>query len=339
MRRGNVGSVARSKVTRSGFTLVELLVVIAIIGVLIGLLLPAVQAARESARRMHCTNNLKQIGLALHGYNDVHGVFPYSMFDNDWGGTSKATSWMGFMLPFMEQKPLFDRIRYDQPQGSPDNIIVAKTPIQTFLCPSDTLSLEDGGLGPGPVGLAGNTSYRGCGGNNWYGGWYTGSETQNPHDYNPPTGRFAGQQHGHERGNGMIWRGWIDYAGDNPSLRRPYSNPEKSSIQLTEVLDGTSNTFHVGEAVRAYVSFGSWFWGWTNFATCAIPLNYVKPGTERGQDPADWPNTQGFHSNHPGGANFVMVDGSVHYIMDGIDKPIYRNLAQIDDTFVAQLPN
>lgn len=119
-----------SKQHRSAFTLVELLVVIAIIGILVALLLPAVQAAREAARRSECTNNLKQLALASHNYHDTHKTFcPGQLMARGWG-------WSAMILPFMEQSTISDQIEYGQPMGAPVNIALVRTSIPSFLCPS-----------------------------------------------------------------------------------------------------------------------------------------------------------------------------------------------------------
>lgn len=138
---------------RPGFTLVELLVVIAIIGVLVALLLPAVQAAREAARRMSCGNNLKQIGLALHNYHDTHDTFPPDVIyqGNRKGtiaqaGDQRSYTWCTLILPFMEQQTLHDRINfaipgYDQLIGnlnnSPEQQLLQSVELESFRCPSD----------------------------------------------------------------------------------------------------------------------------------------------------------------------------------------------------------
>ena len=135
---------------RSGFTLIELLVVIAIIAVLIALLLPAVQAAREAARRMQCTNNLKQIGLAMHGYHDQQGTLPPGIKGCCWG------SWLVYVLPFVEQQSLFNAwnsVGDDRYDGSIQggmfrydgvaNITVVSTRINAYLCPSDPNNLTN----------------------------------------------------------------------------------------------------------------------------------------------------------------------------------------------------
>lgn len=133
-----------SKRSRVGFTLVELLVVIAIIGILVGLLLPAVQSAREAARRMQCSNNLKQMGLALHNYHDTYKAFPANPGPTVTNGSGSNQNWMAWggiasMLPFFEQGPLYDKIEnlgfsWDKSGG---NRTVTRTPIDALQCPSD----------------------------------------------------------------------------------------------------------------------------------------------------------------------------------------------------------
>lgn len=130
---------SRSRVRSLGFTLIELLVVISIIGVLIALLLPAVQKAREAARRIQCTNNLKQVGLAIHGYHDVHGCLPpgYTFQTGfTWGGFG----WGTMILPGLEQRSLFDAANFSLPLWSAANVTVATTPVGFYLCPSDETS-------------------------------------------------------------------------------------------------------------------------------------------------------------------------------------------------------
>ena len=128
-----------------GFTLIELLVAIAIIAVLIALLLPAVQAAREAARRVQCTNNLKQIGIALHGYHDAIGAFPMGYaaqlrFVDGATDTAPGWAWAAMVLPQLEQAPLFNAANFRLSVSAPANATVVATPLRTFVCPSDLTS-------------------------------------------------------------------------------------------------------------------------------------------------------------------------------------------------------
>jgi prepilin-type N-terminal cleavage/methylation domain-containing protein/prepilin-type processing-associated H-X9-DG protein len=132
---------------RAAFTLIELLVVIAIIGVLVALLLPAVQSARESARRAQCANNLKQIALALHAYHSVHDVFPIGRVRSHRDGLGQVFSVFALALPQLEQTTAYHAINFDlnadRGVGGPENATVRRTRVATFLCPSDTYSDSD----------------------------------------------------------------------------------------------------------------------------------------------------------------------------------------------------
>src|SRR5947209_10191645 len=125
-----------------GFTLVELLVVIAIIGVLVALLLPAVQAAREAARRMSCSSNLRQLGLAMHSYHDTHKILPYTTAA--WGPSgvtnsvdNRGWSWNSFILPYIEQQAMYSQINFGDFVPVGNNRLLIRNPIPIAVCPSD----------------------------------------------------------------------------------------------------------------------------------------------------------------------------------------------------------
>ena len=232
-----------------GFTLIELLVVIAIIAVLIALLLPAVQQAREAARRSQCQNNLKQLMLGMHNYHDTYGMFPFSYFTNQGGGNydqmQYGRSWMSMLLPQIEQGNLFQTLDPNRnlvpsgttPETNP-NVIAARTALPAFLCPSDDTG---NGVMGGRANVGGNwgvNSYKGCSGSNW--AWGT---------FQPVTstrGRFAGNNNGLDAGNGIMCRN-----GGAPGTL--------TTTKMGAISDGTSNTFGIGEAIPSLCTH-TWWW-------------------------------------------------------------------------------
>ncbi len=131
----------RASRPRRGFTLIELLVVLGVIAVLIAFLFPATRSARPAARRSQCKNNLKQIGLALHNYHDAYGAFP-PVFTVDTGG-KPLHSWRTLILPYLDQKPLYDRIDLSKPWDDPANAEIFKTNVYGYACPSNSISKEN----------------------------------------------------------------------------------------------------------------------------------------------------------------------------------------------------
>ena len=312
-----------SRPKRQAFTLVELLVVIAIIGILIALLLPAVQAAREAARRSQCTNNAKQIVLAMHNYNDTHKMFPINYGGNQqYNLNGTGHSWMTGVLPFVEQSALYDQVDFTLPIGDVNNRNVnttaAQTVITSFLCPSDN---NDQGLMSGLRNVTntpwGVTNYKACAGSNW--AW--GDNPTCRHSW--PKSRWHNDGNGLDRGNGLICR-------NSDNQRRNYT-------EFAHITDGTTNSFALGEAVPKWCTHTGWYWFNACTATCGIPLNYESNLIQT--DPAqtletrwdDWGNNYSFYSRHPGGANFGMCDGSVDFVSDTIDVTTYRMLGNISD--------
>ncbi|HUT89717.1 MAG TPA: DUF1559 domain-containing protein [Thermoguttaceae bacterium] len=341
---------------RAGFTLVELLVVIAIIGILIALLLPAVQAAREAARRSQCTNNLKQIGLAFHGYHDVYRTFPaWSYQANTWqaGASGDNTWWTGFtamtmILPYMEQGAVYDKIDWgcrpeDNTPGNPDganNNLFRLAPISAYQCPSVT-----------PFADLNYRSY--C-------------------TYKVSAGASFLN---------------VSWTYENGMFRRDPTH----EVAIKDVRDGTTNTIMVGEVLLGDNTTGKSSWG--DVASAAMPFSWDAPSPTQAQmstwgqscltmflagsgstsagsagwinntagrrywqpriddgspftplAPPNWqfpncahgswstgPTFIAARSNHPGGADHTLGDGSVRFISETIDFVTYQNLGNRED--------
>lgn len=317
---------------RRGFTLIELLVVIAIIAVLIALLLPAVQAAREAARRAQCVNNLKQLALASHNYHDVHGRFPAGLYLHPVFGPPglnwNNSSWLVLLLPQLEQQPLHNAVNFsimwgDQLGGgwrwSPNqmgqqNMTVRMTVVNALICPSDPSPNIDNTNADEIIGQqAAGTSYIGSVGDNCLACAPAAGVVELCSD----TARNCrGPQLGHNKvtepqienggsaGSGIYWA-W------------------GSNVGVNMITDGTSNTIMAGEQIRAITRWNSWVHANQSVGSTAIPLNYKLPRP----DVENWTRQYSFRSLHPGGGNFAMCDGSVKFLKDTINFPIYQALS------------
>jgi prepilin-type N-terminal cleavage/methylation domain-containing protein/prepilin-type processing-associated H-X9-DG protein len=296
---------------RRGFTLIELLVVIAIIAILIGLLLPAVQKVREAAARMSCSNNLKQLAVAVHSYNDANGRFPYNGDPVSNTGCCYATSrrqysWIARSLPFMEQGNLHRAGGLDRnpelTMGTSQAMAMARTVVKTFRCPSDpTPETRTNVANHTPARPVASTSYKGVSGSNWNTGNYP---------FNPPGGND-----GLDRGNGIFYR--RDY------LR-------KLTLGQVTSADGTANTFMIGEDVGDMNVHNAWYYANGANGTCAIPpnigLTLIRPAGVN-VNPTFWQNVYSFRSKHTQGLNFAMADGSVRFITQSVPLANYRAAA------------
>jgi len=333
---------------RRGFTLVELLVVIAIIGILVALLLPAIQAAREAARRTQCGNNLKQIGVAMHNYNDTFKGLPMG-FTNDYGlaqnyldqnyahhgnGTTASRwyaswSWSAYIAPFMELGAQHQTLNVTGTWAaesllSTESQQVISTPVASLRCPSDT-----------------------------------GKDPHNGGEYRPANS--AGTR---------LYAATANYAGVCDDNSANIDNRQNncsgvlyvdSDIKFRDVVDGTSSVLMVGERCR-----------YRNHARCGVQqdcgaaivfvigasnqlshdnrsnaaavgsaargINWDSTVTTPGPCDNLWNAKTGFHSLHPGGAQFVLVDASTHFISDSVDLTTFRRLANREDGNPVKVP-
>jgi prepilin-type N-terminal cleavage/methylation domain-containing protein/prepilin-type processing-associated H-X9-DG protein len=276
--------------SRQAFTLIELLVVIAIIGVLIGLLIPAVQKVREAANRMKCSNNLKNLGLALHQFENVRGKFPPGNVTGPFleaGVTNPVKhGWAPFILPFIEQQNLADLYRWDLNAYDPPNQPVVTTQLPIFQCPS---AEADRFYTAGPAGDYGGKSA--CG------------------DYTPTW----------QVDPVLVQLGLIDPVADDQGVIVP-----SAMARLRDITDGTANTILLTEdAGRPQ----QWILGkpgpdqviqggpWSGYNTGVILMGFdLKTQTRPGSCAINCTNEREVYSFHPGGANAVFADGSVHFL-------------------------
>ena len=300
---------------RSAFTLIELLVVIAIIAVLIALLLPAVQQAREAARRSQCKNNLKQFGLALHNYHDVYQSFPYG-FEGREGGSGGNWAWGAMILPQIEQAPLFNLLAVGNGSfatacADATKYAAMQKPLAVFRCPSDT-------------GLPTNSEFKQ---NSGVGGSVTAELA---------TSNYVVSNHTTDNVRDATYNGMFGCGGGAGCVT------SRPSVAMRDMTDGTSNTIAIGERAwnsgniqyNAAIFYGTRDtdaaangYGVTTVHGCGVrPINSTD--TSAGQ--------RAFSSVHEGGAHFLLGDGSVRFISENVNHNTDATINSIFEYLIAR---
>jgi len=334
---------------KGGFTLIELLVVISIIAVLIALLLPAVQSAREAARRAQCVNNLKQIGLALHNYHSANNSFPMGASASknpvnagDSSGNA-CIAWMGWsahalMLPYLEQSPLYNAANfYFDPIDSASaafNSTVVNTKINSFLCPSDgnagqsftnsyyasegTSTRADAGTSTNPCGVSSQSST----------GLFYYSVANNISGASDGTSNTVAFSEGLVGNNGVLRQRWV--TGVNLGSGSGFYDANQDIVTTMSTLQQCSSAFLTATANAGLSSDRGQTWAWgaesmTMFNTIVPPsstqytFGQCRFGCNTcGTQSADHSQITNAHSNHSGGANVLLADGSVRFIKGSV---------------------
>lgn len=324
-----------------GFTLIELLVVIAIIAVLIALLLPAVQQAREAARRTQCKNNLKQLGLACHNYHDTAKQFPQNydgrpileMTQGQWQGGTGCFGWIVMALPYMDQAPLYNQFNFSDQSGgsgsrgwtSQQNTTVASNVINALMCPSN----------PQPTKVA--VDVAGCGG----GGTFNNTQVGRS-DYTGNLGFIAGDWRSCLTGDGgniplskngtetigQPLDAWGEGSSQNylQSMNGVFSF--MGTAKISDITDGTSNTILVMEdhhwsQGKSRPSSYAGDVGWASSMQVSTAANLINQGYGY-NDPH---KCHGISSTHVGGAHILMADGAVRFVSENIGLQVLQAIA------------
>ncbi|QDT49021.1 DUF1559 domain-containing protein [Symmachiella dynata] len=310
-----------------GFTLIELLVVIAIIAILIALLLPAVQQAREAARRTQCRNNLKQLSLAMHNYHDVYGSFPPGLIADPCddmcatqfpgagyaGNDTDGFSWGAYLLPYVEQTALYNAIDVNGISGRFEaGIPEARVSLRAFKCPTSTLPSQVQAI-----------TINGTESGSYYGDGIIVNFADDPSDFpvsTPP--EMVGYPTSDYKGN-------VGFTDQGVFIKLEDSIGDRSSpavVQIKHITDGTSNTLAIGES--SYMNDPE---SWPLALGAMLEDESVLAKTDANAIPNTTFDDDSFMSFHTGGVFFALCDGSARFISEDIDAQVYFNLGERND--------
>jgi prepilin-type N-terminal cleavage/methylation domain-containing protein len=329
--------------SRRGFTLIELLVVIAIIAILIALLLPAVQQAREAARRTQCRNNFRQIGLALHNYHDAHRVFPFGKGPS-YAGAPVYARWSqhALILPYVDQAPLFNSINFSYPPETPGmagvinfmpphvnangaNAAASRALVPVFICPSDVAP------GTGSAGWPGQNNYVAN-----QGGWLCDRSDQPaaPTDNSPGEVQTGIFYYLSRVSSADVLDGMSQTVFFSEKLRGvgvPDSDTDMYVIPHQTSLDATWQTCNAINPATATPLTSKWGFSWVMGENCCTQYNHVAVPNSYTCGGVGFPGTMTNmamqvppSSRHEGGVHVMMGDGSGHFLSENVDLGVWR---------------
>jgi prepilin-type N-terminal cleavage/methylation domain-containing protein len=331
---------ARRHDAHRAFTLVELLVVIAIIGVLVSLLLPAVQAAREAARRSQCTNQLRQLGLALINHHDVRGRFPSASirsYANDTTGQATSDfygpqqSWIAQILPFIEEMNIYSGIDFNEFQGARNDVVRRQTPLPLIRCPSDGTS-QPGDSTDAP------TNYVAC-----YGS--SSSESCTPPGIGDCEPRQLGRVFSVSGADGIFYNdSKVRYRQITDGLSKTLAVSEClvgspiQDINSEGLLESCADGVRVASLAQERWRGGSWYYGaqqsYWGFSTFITPNSTTTFGDCRFK-PWSSVGVYAAQSSHPGGVSALIADGSCHFVSDDVERAVWSAFGTINRGEVA----
>ncbi len=308
-------SRAAAPQARRAFTLVELLVVIAIIGVLIALLLPAVQAARESARRIQCRNNLRQVALAIHLYHDAYKRLPMTSPFSEVNYDAPGGTWAALILPFMEQQNIHSLFDFKKRMADPVNAKAVATPVPTYVCPADENAAK-------PIFTDRNDGYGTVNPKTALGLWYPVSMGPTSTDSCP----FCTEDYCCQGAN---------YGTSPPNNSVGMFGRHPRGFAFPDVTDGLSNTLMLGETAPGQCAYLGAYAPNFPLAGTTIPLNTFE---ECLLPPGCHTRGCGFKSYHTGGVQFAMGDASVTFLADTIDYRVINQLGTREGAEAVSVP-